>query len=48
MAAPAPSPKSTQVLRSSQFTILLSLSAPMTSTVSQPWFEMNWFAISTQ
>ena len=33
-AAPAPSPKRTQVLRSVQFVIELSFSAPITSTVS--------------
>ena len=33
-AAPAPSPKSTQVLRSCQSTMEESFSAPMTSTVS--------------
>ena len=34
MAAPAPSPNSTQVLRSVQSTMDESFSAPMTSTVS--------------
>src|ERR1035438_8391984 len=41
ITAPAPSPNSTQVLRSSQSMIVESFSAPMTSTVSYVPDVMN-------
>jgi hypothetical protein len=46
-AAPAPSPNSTQVLRSFQLTMVESLSAPMTSTVSAVWAMMKCWPISS-
>src|SRR5205814_4355013 len=45
-AAPAPSPKSTQVFRSVQFVIDVNFSAPITSTVSCVCEVMNCCAIS--
>ena len=46
IAAPAPSPNSTQVLRSVQFTMEESFSAPMTSTVLYVRDMMNCWPIS--
>ena len=47
MAAPAPSPKRTQVLRSFQLTMEESFSAPMTRTVSTVWAMMKCWPISS-
>src|SRR4030081_2466531 len=46
MAAPAPSPKRTQVFRSVQLVMEVNLSAPMTSTVSCACEVINCWAIS--